>query len=347
MGNKDAESLTSHERLTRVCELLKQTTSMGVVRDFLRQKQLAHSASSWDSLFSTRVFPAIESGDLLEADLTNLLRGAEECGRQHIFLYRCKNKERALELMDRARVASVLNSKGLLDLLKMPAILDQPDSATISDVRWDTAKVDMRLTVKIVETRVAQEFVGEQVEHGMLVKRYGYVKERAVNIARLHRDGLLELRIGSHRNSSQYLRDIRAIWNMIDPILSESDFSPLMLTKLKVKLWDEQATLKGKVRYSDSVVRNEFGTALRASAGTDDYDLMSDAGAVSGVDAFLKADGGAYIDSHNIWLTAEANGISKEMHILISGDANEFAIPSNCSAEDYENALTSLRALNS
>lgn len=72
-----------------IAKLLSETTSLAIVSAFLKERRLAHSAPSWDSMINNRLRPALKSRDISFEDLVELLGSVEEHGRQHVFLYRC------------------------------------------------------------------------------------------------------------------------------------------------------------------------------------------------------------------------------------------------------------------
>lgn len=333
--------------LFTIFNLLKQTTSISVISTFLRNKGLTHSASSWDDLYNKRIVPAVAEGQLSEDELSALLASAEECGNQHIFLFQCKKGVDPKVLFDRNRVMPILKEMGLDHLVTKPAVLDQPNEPTIVDVRWETAGVDNRLVIKSIETRVSKRLLREQSDANTLIKTYEFVRERSVNVVRLHLDGLVEVRVGSHENSSQYGRDLRVMQERVNKIIPMSNYSPFPLTQLKSKVWTDREKLAGIIRFSGSVVRDELGFALQVATGRLEDDLRQSEGAVSGMNAFMDAADGAYVDSHNLWLLADASGLTRDLHIRISGDVHEFAIPARCNRADYENALSRVRQLNS
>lgn len=330
-------------RLGSILRLLEETTSLGVVTEFLKAKKLTHSASSWDDMKNKRLLPAIASHLVSEQELIELLRSAEECGRQHVFLFHC-SKDTAATLMERSRVTNALTRQNLQDLLTQARVLDQPSEPTIADVRWVVAGIDTELIVKIIETRVSQRFVGETRLGNQISRNYEEILERSVNVVRLHRNGLLEIRLGSHSNSTRYASDLMLMWRRIDFLLSESDFTPISLLRAKNKLWTDRATLSRIIRFSDHTLVNDNGNTIRAATGTDNCDLLSDDGVVESLEVFLDHD--AYCDSSNIWFKTALPGPSKEIHVLLSGELNEFAVPAHCSPTDYQYVLDQLRLLN-
>jgi hypothetical protein len=325
-----------------IIELLRQTTSLSVISDFLKTKSLASSAGSWDEMRDKRLLPALTNETISNGDLVALLRSAEECGRQHTFLYTCAQR-RAIELLDRNHVTGVLRTRRQVGLLTEPDILHQPATPTLVDVRWDSANVDLRLILKEVELRSQQRYLRTERDGNLLRKIYHVQEERVVNVARLHRNGLLELRIGSHANSSQYQDDVNRFWRQVAQFLPRGDFREFALTRAKARLLTDRDNLRDRIRYADSTLRNDNGTALRIATSSEANDLSDDTGANESLDAFMRHD--AICEGHNIYFKPNPQ-LTKEVHVLMTGASNEFAVPANCSEGDYEYVLDQVRSLN-
>lgn len=330
-------------RTKSIVELLRQTTSLGVVGEFLKGKSLHHSAGSWEVLQDRRIIPAVQDNQITNAELVNLLRTAEEHGRQHVFLYSC-SRAHALELLDEARIRGVLRSMGLTELWTVPRVLDQPDVPTLVDVRLEGVGRGQTLVVKEIELRTHQRYERTEPDGDFLRKIYKIQKERVVNVARLHASGLLELRLGSHANSSKYGDDIRRFRHQISRLIPQKEFLEVSLSNAMSTILHKRKELGHLIRYSDSTLRNENGVVLRAATGAEGSDLNSDKGAQDSIDAFMAEDG--QCEGLNFFFRAAPPKVPKEVHVLLSGELNEFAIPANCTAEDYQYVLDQLRLLN-
>ncbi len=330
-----------------VFKLLQENATLGQVIQYLKDKRLRSSAGSWDQLIRERLSPALESGDLSREDLVELVRLSEEYGTQHVFLYRTTARK-AAQLVEKGRVESELHKMGFGSLVDRPRIVDQPSSLIITDVR-----VGASLVAKAVETRTYQRFVDQRVEGDFLVKRYRELKVRAVNLFRLSDDGILELRIYTHENSSDYRDDVAKMWNLFGFLVSPGHFDELSIGKAKTNLWKKRNALKFVIRYSDSTLRNALGTALSASTGSEQQSLFDDQGASNSLDEFLKHK--AYCDTSNIWWLKGGGKQSKDefdvlpsrdVHVLLKGSSNELVVTAKCSKQDYEYVLDQLRKYN-
>lgn len=336
--------MNAFELTKLIASLLQQTTSLVVVRDFLKSRDLKHSAASWDDLINKRLIPAVEANLLSTDELIKLLRSVEECGRQHIFLYKC-DKDKIVELLDRTNIEGRLSTAGLLELLDKPKILSQPEQPEIVDVRIEGEEAPLSLTVKQIELREYQKHIKDELHGGYFHKIFETVKERCVNIAKLHRDGLLEIRIGSLSTTTKYSHELRKFIKTIDFLIPGLQLTELSISTAKDRLWSERSTLSSIIRYSDSTIRDEAGNILKAATGSDAADLNASIAVGKSLDLLLKEDGGSYCSSTNLWFKENVQ-LTVNTHVLLSGEINEFAIPAHCKEGDYEYVLKQIRFFN-
>ena len=332
-----------------IIKLLEETTTLSVVSNFLKEKGLHHSASSWEQLRSERLLPALDKHQLNIKDLTNLLRTAEEYGRQHVFLYKCLSQDKISELLNEERIQRVLAEIELSDILVEPKILDQPESPTIVDIRFDKNVNGSlkRIVIKIIESRISEQFVGERSEDNDTINRtYKKVRERVVNVITLRVNGDLEIRIAS-QDSKSYKNNVDSIWRLISNIFPISYFSEVYLNNAKAYLWNNRCQLNNLIRFSNVTQRNDIGTIIKAATGSQSENLFDDEGANNCMKVFSEHD--AYCEAHNIWFKA-INGESipsNDVHTVLSGELNEFAITPHSSEENYEYVISQLRKFNS
>jgi hypothetical protein len=329
--------------IARVAELLRFSTSIKIVQDYLRGRNLPFSAAGWEELIAKRIIQPVNDGKLDVVDFLKLLSSVEECGRQHVFLYEC-SPDNAHKLMTEDRLQNALAVRGLSDLKENPLVLDTPESAMIVDVRLESADVPLSLTVKEVYSHEAFKQTSTTRNGNKMVKTWDIVKTRAVNVAKLHRDGLLEIRLASVSESSYQEQRERFIRQLGD-ILPVHQFEVLSFTKAKIKLSDEKDVLAAKIRFTDTILRNDNGTTVKVATGSHSDDLANDQGARAGEDAFLGHNG-AYADGHNFFIRAVPGLLSKEILILMSGESNEFGVMANCDETNYNYVLSELRSLN-
>ncbi|MGB6104596.1 MAG: hypothetical protein WBF88_12215 [Pusillimonas sp.] len=332
------------QRAREVVDLLRQTSTKETIQEFLKTKGLPFSGT-WDELRDKRLIPAVEARTCTVAELIDLLRSAEEHGKQHVFLYKCEPQD-AVVTMERGRIRAELARRNQVNVLEQPAILERPLTPTIVDTRWKTGTIDLAMVIKEVETRESQHPLREErsADGMILTKTYELRRERAVNLVRLHHDGFLEMRISARSTgSTKYRQDVGMFWARLRGLLNQANFRPVALAEVKARTLSDRDNLGDRIRFSNSNLRNEDGTTMTVSSRGIDADLYGDSGAANGIKAFLDEDG--YCEGSNFFFRKN-NDLSKDIHVVLTGEPNEFAITADCSEGDYEYVLNQIRAIN-
>jgi len=323
--------------------LIESATSLDVVKEFLRSKNLSHTAGSWQEMREARLQRHLNDDKLTTIDLLKLLTGAEECGAQHVFLYQ-GDKKRAGELIDRARVGEILKNRDLERLLREADVETMPEVPTIVDVRWETAGVDSSLIIKEVEARNKRVFLGTETKDNRFYKIYTDEPVRAVNVAKLHRDGFLEIRLQARNNTTKYDTDLSRFHRQIESFIPWTEFAEISLDTAKDTMWIKREELSDLLRYTDASVCDQDGNVVHAYTGSPKNNL-SQSNAGKCVDLLMKEDAKAYCSDSNLWFK-KTDGLSSDVHVLLNGETNEIALPAKCSAADYEYVLNKIRFLN-
>jgi hypothetical protein len=332
---------TTTERVDILVDLLRSATSLAVVSDFLKSKNARFSAGSWEEMKKERIIPAFQRGKINVSDLQRLLSEAEEFGRSHIFLYRTEAR-RIAHLFDEARLRTAAKSSGVERRLDEPLIINIPDKPTLAEIRLESASSKGALVVKVIEPRVEQVLQDEKVEADRIIRSIELKKVRAVNVARLHASGFLELRLQSHVNSTKYAADVARMWTTIQPILPQAFFGQFSLAKAKKELLGHRKGLEKTIRFSNSTMRNSHGITISASVGAVQGSLFEDTSTVNSIDVFMK--GGGRCDSTSVWWLPVNGAFDREVHCYLGGHDNEFAIPAACTRAQYDYALDKIRA---
>jgi hypothetical protein len=333
-----------HDHSTEtVLTLLAEATSLEVVSDFLRTKDLPHSAGSWKDMREKRLLPYLNDFKISLSELVELVSSAEESGDQHIFLFHCRPQD-AIEMMDRAATEARLRSSGLEHLIVGPDLNRMPETPTIVEVRWESADVDLSMVIKVAEVRTKRILERERTMYGKFIRIYSDVQVRAVNVAKLHRAGFLELRVQSHDNTTKYDADLGRFIRLINQFFPSARFGDMSLSKAKDTMWARRVELEDLIKYTDASVIDEQGNKIKAATGSDMSNL-SDSAAGKSVDYMLQEDANAYCSDSNIWFL-KSDHLTRRVHVLLNGALNEFAIPSKCSAADYEYVLNQIRHFN-
>ena len=330
-----------------IFELLKNATSQQVVRDFLKSKGVPTSGN-WEELYEKRIEPALNQLKFTIKDLRELLQTVEEYGRQHTFLFQC-TPERAQGLINPKRVISIAKEEKLDSLFETPIDIGFPANPTIVDIRIlqpDENKIPVSLTIKIVEKRMTKTFHSESINHeeGTITKKYNFTEKRAVNIATLDHEGILELRIASQDNSNKYTDLVRDMLSRIRKLIPHDGFSIVSLGPAKDKILKNREQLSREFRYSNSTAVNDLGAVMQISSSSQDDNLSSDDGSMAAIDSFLAGDG--HVTGANVYAKIPNTEPQREIHVLLRGEVNEFAVPVACSAGEYSYVRGKVIALN-
>lgn len=329
-------------QIQTVLDLLQEATSKEVVQEFLRKKGL-HYSGTWPELREKRLVPYLNEFQISLDELMSLVSSAEESGDQHIFLFTCRPDD-AVQMMDRGAVQARLRANRLGHLVAGRDMERMPATPTIVEVRWETADVDLSMVIKVAEVRIRRTLVRETAKMGRFIKIYADKPVRAVNVAKLHRNGVLELRIQSHDNTTKYDADLNRLIRLLNPFFPIARFRETSLSKAKDTMWTRREELRDLIRYTDASVIDEQGNRIRAATGSDQSNL-SDSAAGKSVDYMLDQDANAYCSDSNLWFL-KSDKLASQVHVLLNGASNEFAIPRKCSAADYEYVLAQIRHFN-
>jgi len=328
------------EKLSLLLKLIERATSIAVVRNFLKARNLPHSAGSWDDLRTKRILPAIDDGQLTLAALYALLRSTEGFGRQHIFLFRCP-PERAAAMITEQRVRNLLLEKGIGETEDDPLLVDLPAEPTFVDVRFGKAGgVVKSLTLKEIEKRTSKKLASEATDDEAMTytRVYKFEHQRAINTARLWDDGLLEVRIASRDNATRYRDDLAHFFNRLKPIIARNEFAEVSLRQLKKNLWDNRAELQHLVKFSTYTLQDDEGMSLRANAVLSTDDLAGSERVAKSLAEF-NAETVRCSDSNIYFKIVENGETAKEIHVLLNGEDNEFAVTAAITEEEYEYVL--------
>ena len=327
--------------------LIREASSLEVVRDFLRDRKIPITAPNWDELYNQRIQPALESKKLNIEDLSLLLQQVEEYGKQHIFLFKCSQAD-ADRILGRARVESAAKALGVFERMSIPLHLEMPPTPEIVDVRLIEApngSGPISLTVKVCETRESSKLVDDSMDAVTCrrIKTYQITKKRAISVAHLDRDGLLQIRIASRDTSTKYHEQLSAIISMILKFVPISVFQPVSLSKAKDTLYNKQEDFSGVIRYSTTTAMNDFGISMNLAAPNLSKDLSEDGGSSAAMKSFMAEKG--FVTGSNIWFIMPDEA-SRQIHVYLSGERNEFAITATCTPGEYSYVIEKILSLN-
>jgi hypothetical protein len=331
------------DQVQSILKLLEQTTSKDVVTEFLQSKNL-HFSGTWVELFEKRVYPAVETGKIEVKELIDLLSKSEETGRQHVFLYQIP-KDTLVTLTKDTLLKRVKSAK-LDALVDSPIILNMPDKQTVTAVRFEA---NGSFIIKAISTRTRYEYQGDDItKDGYLNKRYKIIKSRSICLLKMHSSGLVEVRISSKSHTTKYHEDVEEFLKLTDTIIPISKIRSyaINLSKSKTNIWDKRIELSGVLRFSDATLKDSMGYTVRAATGDRDSDLLANKSVAKSMEQFSGSD--VHCETNNIFFKTIENQTvpSREVHVLMSGEMNEFTITAYCKDSDYEYVFKNILAFN-
>jgi hypothetical protein len=342
MTNEKGNDVNEHD-IKLIVSLLRDTTTLDAVQQFLKLKGLA-SSGTWDDIYAIRILPAVIDGSLTTQELISFLGEVEEYGNQHIFLYQCDDETTSL-LMDKNNLEKEIIKNGFNDQYTNPQTLLQPNDPEVSEVRFEESDDNKKLIFKIRETRVF--YVEDKTkEHtladGSLVKQFIQERRRFVTIICLHSNGSLEIRIPAR--SGDYKTIVTRMIKLIK-IIPFSKLENISLSKAKANIWKMRDKLKNIIRFSNTFLRNTKGLKVTYSTGSKHDDIASDEGGVSSQQSFLDHDGEN--EGSNVWFIKSKPYPTEDIHVNLNGELNEFSIRAYCCKTDYNHVLEQLNKFNS
>ncbi len=326
------------DRLETLLALIEQQATARAFGAFLKDLGLP-SSGTWAEL-RERARDAVASTRVAESSLLEFLGESEEYGRQHVFLYHAAGPH---EVPSQRQCEAWLGQRGWGEALQTPVLVDRPDQPTVTHVRRDPVKNGNALTLKVIETRTYIKTLGTvELGNGRFTREYQREQVRAVNVVRLHPNGWLEVRIFSHQNGSQtYSDDVNRVLALLTGLVDPSKYGTVSLVTAKKKLYESRHELEGVVSFSGAHLRNSSGINVTVACGRD-VNLFTDAPTDRGLQTMVDS-GSAYHDALNLWWLKQAKGRpTQEVHVIIAGESNEFAVTQQTSRADYEFVLAQL-----
>ena len=238
------------------------------------------------------------------------------------------------------RVRRLLAEKGVGEVGDDPLIVDLPPEPTFVDARFANAGGVKSVVLKEVEKRTSRKLTSETTDETAMTytKVYQVEHQRAINVARLWANGLLEVRIASRDNATRYRDDLAQFFNRLKPIIVRNEFTEVSLNQLKKNLWAKRAELQNLVKFSTYTLRDDEGMSLRANAVLSTDDLAGSERIAKSLAEFHSD--AAHCSDSNIYFKIVENGETiKEIHVLLNGEDNEFAVTAAITEEEYEYVL--------
>jgi len=318
----------------RAVESLRERSTISTITEFLRSKNLAHSANTWDDLIEKRLRQHWKDGKLSEVDFRKLLRDAEDYGHQHIFLYSLKGGgAEAATRLKKTNVQAALKKMGYPDILTTPRFVPTPKQTEMADAYLAE---NLSLSMKLIERRTLRVEEREETEDGYRIrKRIQY--QRAVDLVTFLSTGLLEIRLEMMDDTPDYPKIRDDIWDVIEPIFPQVEFGELDLSEARKKITvNPTDDVRRVVRVRRASGRDTDGTTFTVAAGKVNGNLLATEQNVEGI-AKLGGRPTSQMGQTSVGFLAQENGIPRrELGAIFTSAPNEVLILPSCTPEEYE-----------
>lgn len=330
-----------------IFELLRIQTTLDQIRDFLKAKGLGFTAPSWDDMINKRLKPYLLDKSIETADLLLLLREAEEHGGQHILLYKLGKGETFGNLFDPGEIERRITNLNDWPDVGVSSFVNLPDTPTIVEVRRDRKGACNSIIVKVVEKRLHKRKKSTEEDKGDLIVRYSQETYRAVNVVRVSSDGIVEVRIFSHKETASYDGEAWALLQRISPLVPVTKWESLPLGTLRNNLLDpkKRNEMKKNFRLSNTQQRDANGNRLQAAVGAFSSDIYDSQGLIGSLDLFGRDKNSSNCDRALVYVIQERSNereIAVSLHGDTNGQPNEISVGVKLSRKEYEHVLHSI-----
>lgn len=334
MSAKDNDSNANLEELF---EVLKGQTTLDSVRTLLKGKRLPYSAQSWETMIGKRLTPYLNDGRLLTSEVMELIRESEEHGNKHVFLYHFdKSKTAELQaLLSEEPVAQWL-AENSYPALGSYVLLSYPGVPTVSEVRIDAASGTF--VFKLVRTLKRKLSPEIRVIDGEEVAVSKFENFRAVDVLKVHTNGLIEVRVHPRRGAISYSGAAAAMIGLVESLLGAGMISDFSLAPVKGYFTDvsKKGEMAGTFEVYDADFKTAKGERISSSA-------LADEGGIQNADFFEELIPQVFSHGDDPYCESVRVGYQfgnlKKINIVFTDEPNEMFFTQNISSDQYSGAL--------
>lgn len=333
----DADTDYGEDWLGQVITSMSQVSSLAVASQMLKERGLHWTVTGWKKLRTERIEPALSEGQLSKDQVLQMLADMEEHGRQHVLLYQLK-PEFGSELggvLDANRVKRELlthNFSRTFDRLPTPRT---PSTLTLTHVRFEGPI----LVFKALEAKIARrQIYSFPLASGQEIQLEKTTLLRRAKIARLHPNGLLEVRLGAlehARNDHGYDTEADAFLRTFQWLVQPAWFNPAHLGIFKRAVWEQRTG--DRIQVLNQNLASNAGNTVALKARHRRTNIASDAGVCGARKAVLAQQGSSSGRIEVLW--PARTGFPQphaDITIRTTEKINEFSIGQAISAADYE-----------
>lgn len=329
-------------------EVLEGQATLDAVREFLRSKQLAHSASSWAKMIETRVKPALLNRSITADELVGIIREAEEHGNKHVRLFYVP--EDRIDDLKAAILPDVVdawaNEKGYPKTGEY-VFTAYPPAPVVAEVRVGDGEDSEALVLKVARTEyrrrrgVLTEVEGREV---YLAERVPF---RAVDVLKIHANGLIEVRLDPRTEPPiSYSGTANAVLSQLHGLVDPSQIGELSLAPAKNSFSDLQKKQEVAEHFElyETQHKNNKGDRIQSSSQAEQGGMLASDVMTNVIKQFTVGDPEAYCEKVRV---SYQFGNVKKINAILSEDTNEIIFTAGLSREEYDEVLMAILKVNS
>jgi hypothetical protein len=290
---------------------------------------------------------AVDAGLVQRTAIHELIREAEENGRQHIFYYVPKSKKLATELSSPAVVAGGLWGNNWEAKMDFPQFAILPPNAMWADFRHvKVAGSDYSYWVaKLYDTAVRRELVDTvRQSETRVVETYDIVTDRVVMLVRWHSYGLLEVRLPQGFSGKQYRQMHKLIWSHLAPVMSQDEFNKWDLATARGALLRDYVKNSHLYKLCGTDAEKD-GYRTRLSPPSEEQTVENSDGQKEIVKVLIKS-GANPEEIEVMWRPDGNNVVQDEFHCVVGGDdTNRVYLAKRLSAAEVDYVTNRLKEL--
>lgn len=339
-------------------KVLENQTVLGAVRDHLRDKGLPSSASSWEQMLEKRIKPALANGSILRDDLVELIRASEEHGNKHVRLFRYADDS----LADLAPAFDCAKVKEWGRANRYPVSGDYvfasyPAAPTVTEVRVGDGEDEAAFILKIARTENRRKKAELKEIDGEIFYVAAKVAYRAVDVVKIHADGLIEVRMdpraeppicykGSAAAAIKFLEGLvnRAHIRELSLANAKATFSGLKsVGEAEEEVEEEVDNVSQKFELYEASHKNGLGDRVHSSSLVEKGGMTASTVMPKVIEVFTVGEHDPYCERVRVSYNHE--GV-KKINAILSDDINEIIFTAKLTRVEHESVLEAILAVN-
>ncbi|MCC6008288.1 MAG: hypothetical protein JJU40_11475 [Rhodobacteraceae bacterium] len=339
-----------HEEISQevLFEVLENQATLDAVRVFLRSKKLPHSASSWKKMIEERVEPALSSGAITRDDLIGIIREAEEHGNKHVRLFHfgADYLDDLRGVMTLEAVSAWAKDKGFPSPGEY-VFSAYPTNPVVTEVRVGDGEDAYALVVKIARTEYRRKRGVLTVVDGQEVYLAPRVPFRAVDVLKIHQNGLVEVRLNPRTEPPiSYSGTANSVLSQVKGLVEVDLIGELSLSTAKNSFSDlrkEREVFENFELY-ETQHKNDRGDRIQSSSQVEQGGILTSSVMTKVIRQFTVDDPEAYCEKVRV---SYNYGKAKRINAILSEDTNEIIFTAGLSREEYDEVLGAIVKVNS